>query len=108
MKPLPILVVEDDASLREALQDTLELAGYQVIAAGDGDAALARLKKSYRSDHLRRADATDGWTISCSNQGQTAAGAVCSRFLLMTAFGELQKAVEAMRNGAAHYLLKPF
>ena len=39
MKPLPILVVEDDASLREALQDTLELAGYQVIAAGDGDAA---------------------------------------------------------------------
>ena len=37
---LPILVVEDDPNLREAVCDTLELAGQAVISAGSGEAAL--------------------------------------------------------------------
>ena len=40
MTALPILVVEDDHELREALSDTLKLAGYKVIVAQDGAAAL--------------------------------------------------------------------
>jgi two-component system response regulator FlrC len=43
---LPVLIVEDDPALREALQDTLRLAGYQVIAATDGEAALALLERT--------------------------------------------------------------
>ena len=31
LQPLPVLIVEDDAALREALRDTLELSGYRVI-----------------------------------------------------------------------------
>lgn len=106
MKPLPILVVEDDASLREALQDTLELAGYQVIAAGDGDAALNRLKTSRVGLIISdvQMQPMDGYTLLKRAKQQVPN----VPFLLMTAFGELQKAVEAMRNGAAHYLLKPF
>lgn len=106
MKPLPILVVEDDASLREALQDTLELAGYQVIAAGDGDAALNRLKTSRVGLIISdvQMQPMDGYTL-LKRAKQLVPNVP---FLLMTAFGELQKAVEAMRNGAAHYLLKPF
>ena len=46
IKPLPVLIVEDDPALREALQDTLRLAGYQVIAATDGEAALALLERT--------------------------------------------------------------
>ena len=46
MKPLPILVVEDDVSLREAPQDTLELAGYTVLTAADGDDALVECATS--------------------------------------------------------------
>src|SRR5512135_1059654 len=38
-----ILVVEDDAALREALTDTLELAGHRVVAAPDGETALSIL-----------------------------------------------------------------
>ena len=38
---LPVLVVEDDKNLREALTDTLELAGYTAIAAADAEQALA-------------------------------------------------------------------
>lgn len=106
MKPLPILVVEDDASLREALQDTLELAGYQVLAAGDGDAALNRLKSSRVGLIISdvQMQPMDGYTL-LKRAKQLVPNVP---FLLMTAFGELQKAVEAMRNGAAHYLLKPF
>lgn len=106
MKPLPILVVEDDASLREALQDTLELAGYQVIAAGDGDAALARLKSNRIGLIISdvQMQPMDGYTLLKRAKQQVPH----VPFLLMTAFGDLQKAVEAMRNGAAHYLLKPF
>ncbi len=43
MSQATVLVVEDDPSLREALRDTLELGGYQVKTAGDGQAALACL-----------------------------------------------------------------
>lgn len=42
---LPVLVVEDDAPLREALADTLELAGYSVMSAADAEQALAWLDK---------------------------------------------------------------
>ena len=45
MKPLPVLIVEDDASLREALKDTLELSGYEVIEAADGESALRLLEQ---------------------------------------------------------------
>ncbi len=40
----PILVVEDDAETREAMQSLLELHGYTVITAADGSEALARLR----------------------------------------------------------------
>ena len=41
---LPILVVEDDLNLREAVCDTLELAGQSVISADGGEQALALLE----------------------------------------------------------------
>ena len=44
MKYLPVLVVEDDADLREALVDTLVLSGYAVLEAADGQSALQVLR----------------------------------------------------------------
>ncbi len=106
MKPLPILVVEDDAALREALQDTLELAGYQVVGAGDGEDALAKLKTTRVGLIISdvQMQPMDGYTLLKKAKQQ----APQIPFLLMTAYGELEKAIEAMRCGAAHYLLKPF
>jgi CheY-like chemotaxis protein len=40
----PILIVEDDEDIRDAVQDLLERRGYVVVAAGDGRQALARLR----------------------------------------------------------------
>ena len=45
LKPLPVLIVEDDAALREALRDTLELSGYSVVEATDGSQALERIEQ---------------------------------------------------------------
>lgn len=106
MKPLPILVVEDDPALREALQDTLELAGYQVVTAADGEDALARLRtiKAGLIVSDVQMQPMDGYTLL--KKAKQLAPQI--PFLLMTAYGELKQAVEAMRGGAAHYLLKPF
>ena len=110
MKPLPttlpILVVEDDRDLREALCDTLALAGYQALAAADGHAALAMLERQQV-----------GLVVS-DVQMQPMDGHVLLReikahypyvpVLLMTAYGMIERAVQAMRDGACDYLVKPF
>ena len=44
-EPLPILIVEDDANLRDAVALTLEVGGYRPIAVGSGPEALAALER---------------------------------------------------------------
>ncbi|HUX63930.1 sigma-54 dependent transcriptional regulator [Sulfuricella sp.] len=106
MKTLPILVVEDDRDLREALCDTLGLAGYETLDASDGLAALAVLGK--RSVGLVVTDVQmhpmDGHTLLREIKSVYPHVPV----LLMTAYGMIDKAVEAMRAGACTYLTKPF
>lgn len=101
-----ILVVEDDSALREALTDTLEMAGHQALAVADGEAALARLE----------GEAADMVISDVQMPGMN--GHELLRrvkrmrpgipFILMTAYGQIEKAVEAMREGACDYLPKPF
>jgi len=101
-----VLVVEDDISLREALCDTLDLAGYDVATAEDGSAALNVLS----SQEI-------GLVISDVQMKPMDGNALLKKIksnnpelpvLLMTAHGSVQNAVEAMREGASDYLLKPF
>lgn len=106
MSSAAVLVVEDDAALREALCDTLELAGYRVIAAEDGQAALAQLESGevgmVLSDVQMRP--MDGHTLLKRIKARRADMPV----VLMTAHGSIPKAVEAMHDGAADYMVKPF
>lgn len=106
MKTLPILIVEDDQDLREALCDTLGLSGYETLDASNGQAALAILAK--RKVGLVVSDVQmhpmDGHTLL--REIKTAYPYV--PVLLMTAYGMIDKAVEAMRAGACTYLTKPF
>ena len=103
---LPILVVEDDTNLREAVCDTLELAGLATIAADGGESALKRLSEQPVSLVVSdvRMLPVDGITLLKE---------VRARFphlpvVLMTAFADVDRAVEAMRAGACDFLLKPF
>ncbi len=103
---LTILVVEDDESLSEALDDTLQLAGYQVRTAENGLQALRELENE-----------TVDLIISDINMpkmdGHSLLKKVHAQFpdipmILMTAYGTIQQAVDAMRDGAVDYMVKPF
>jgi two-component system response regulator FlrC len=101
-----ILVVEDDRPLQDALVTTLEAAGFNVLAAGDGDEALKVLGGTavdlVVSDVEMRP--IDGRELLRRLQERPAAPPV----LLMTAYGTIDQAVAAMRDGAVDYLVKPF
>ncbi|GLP94976.1 sigma-54-dependent transcriptional regulator [Paraferrimonas sedimenticola] len=106
MADLPILLVEDDAALREALVDTLELAQYPVIAVDSAEAAVIALKKTQFGLVVSdvQMGAMDGVALLGFIQKQQPQLPV----LLMTAYAAVEKAVEAMKLGAKDYLQKPF
>ena len=103
---LPILVVEDDPHLREAVCDTLELAGQAVVSAGGGHEALALLAAQPVALVVSdvRMMPMDGISLLKEIRGRFPHLPV----VLMTAFAEVDRAVEAMRCGACDFLLKPF
>ncbi|GAP65258.1 sigma-54 dependent transcriptionalregulator/response regulator FleR [Mizugakiibacter sediminis] len=101
-----VLIVEDDADLREALRETLELAAVPVAEAADGERALALL-----------AERPVGLVVSDVQMWPLDGRALLKRLrhahphvpvVMMTAFATVAQAVEAMREGAADYLVKPF
>ncbi|MDP2223667.1 sigma-54 dependent transcriptional regulator [Nitrosomonas sp.] len=106
MNTLPILVVEDDKDLLEAICATMKLAGYQTLAASNGNDAMAALQESQAgmvvSDVQMRP--MDGFTLLKKIKAFNPELPV----LLMTAYGDVEKAVAAMQTGACDYLLKPF
>lgn len=106
MNQYDVLVVEDDLSLCEALCDTLEIGGYRVLSARNGTEALLRLEldrfKLVVSDV--QMPVMDGFQLLKNIQHKYSETPV----LLMTAFGTIPKAVEAIQAGASDYLIKPF
>ncbi len=106
MSELDILVVEDDRDLREALIEALQGAGYSADGVDNGPAALRRLER-----HSVRLVLSD--VQMSPMDGPTLLGELKSRYadlpvVMMTAFGTIEQAVEAMKKGAVDYLVKPF
>ena len=101
-----ILVVEDDAGLREALCDTLSLSGFSILAAEDGEQALITLDQQDVGLVITdvQMNRLDGLNLLRRVKAQRPELPV----LLMTAFGSIAQAVDAMREGAVDYLVKPF
>ena len=99
-----ILIAEDDASLRRVLEDILTGAGYDVTTAEDGLAAMARLSEPFAAivTDLRMPRA-DGIEVLRFARGRWPTTPV----ILLTAFGTIDGAVQAMRLGAFDYLAKP-
>lgn len=103
---IKVLLVEDDRALREALADTLLLAGHDYKAVGSAEDALdAVASESFNlvvSDvNMPGMDGHQLLNVLRSRQPQLPV-------LLMTAHGAVERAVDAMRQGAADYLVKPF
>ncbi len=102
-----ILVVEDDSALREALVDTLIIAHFEVMQASSAEQALDIL------------GATSDFSLIVSdvNMGQMSGHDLLRKVrsdhphipvLLITAYASISESVQAMREGAVDYLVKPF
>ena len=101
-----LLVVEDDAGLREALIDTLLLAGYNCSEVDSGEAALVALNK-HKFD-LVISDIQMGGMSGLILLQNIKEKYPTLPVLLMTAYATIDDAVNAMRDGAIDYLAKPF
>ena len=101
-----VLIVEDDANLREALFDTLNCEATPVMTADNGVAAVDMLDRDGSGLVVSdlQMEPLDGATLLGTIRVlHPGLGAV-----IMTAHGTIENAVDAMRNGAADYLVKPF
>jgi two-component system response regulator HydG len=101
-----ILVVDDHVEMARLLADHLTDAGYTVDVATSGQEAIA-LVRSRVLDAIvcdLRMEKVDGFDVLDAVREVDAALPV----LIMTAFGGVESAVEAMKRGASHYFTKPF
>ena len=101
-----VLIVEDDADLRETLCESLESAGFAVAQSADAASAKERLE----------AFAYDGVVVDLhlpDTSGMSVLEEAVARYpeikaVVMTGFGGVAEAVEAMKRGAIDFLIKPF
>ena len=102
-----VLVVEDDAALREALVDTLRAAGLAgALRRGRGEraASCCRTKRSRLVISDVQMPGPNGYQLLSSIKRLRPDLPV----VLMTAYGTVAQAVAAMREGATDYIVKPF
>jgi two-component system response regulator HydG len=101
-----ILVVDDHPEMVSLLRDALTDAGFQVVTATGGDEAISCLRESPFDVVLTdlRMSQTDGFDVLGAARSVNPELPV----LIMTAFGNVDSAVEAMKRGAFHYFTKPF
>jgi len=101
-----VLVVEDEADLRENIAESLEAAGFTVAQALDAADATARLEGF----------AYDGLVVDLrlpDGDGMDVLDAALARYpgircVVMTGFGGVEEAVRAIKRGALDFLIKPF
>ncbi|MBW1996508.1 MAG: sigma-54-dependent Fis family transcriptional regulator [Deltaproteobacteria bacterium] len=101
-----ILIVDDELIIRKSLADWLARDGHQVETAVSGEEALERCKDT-RFDILLvdiKMEGMSGLELLKQVRGNDPDIAV----VMITAYGSIASAIEAMKNGAYDYLLKPF
>jgi DNA-binding NtrC family response regulator len=100
-----ILIAEDKESLRRVLAETLETEGYAVVEAEDGEKAIRKISEE-RFDLILtdlKLPKKDGMEVLRAARENSPSAAV----VLMTAYGTIDVAVDAMKEGAYDFLSKP-
>jgi two-component system, NtrC family, response regulator AtoC len=103
--PAKILVVDDEINIREALATILESEGHEVHAAASAEEAISKLGEDFFQVVISdmRMNGGSGMDLLCwirANCPET-------EIILLTAYGSVEGAVEAMKLGAYDYLSKP-
>jgi DNA-binding NtrC family response regulator len=102
-----ILIVDDQEMMRDSLAATLAREGHEVVASGDGPAAIARLSAGARID-LLISDLKMPKMTGIELLAEARRLRPDMPVVLMTAFATIATAVEAMKLGAYDYIQKPF
>jgi two-component system response regulator MprA len=104
---MKILVVDDERAVRESLRRALELEGYEIELAGDGNEALYRLESSEEPDAMILdvlMPGVDGLEVCRRIRGSGSRLPV----LMLTARTEVEDRVAGLDAGADDYVTKPF
>ena len=101
-----VMVIDDEASIRDAVQQWLELSGFEVLPCASAEAGLARLGRDFPGVVLSdvRMPGLDGFGLLQRLQQLDRD----LPLILLTAHGDVPMAVDAMRQGAYDFLEKPF
>ncbi len=103
---LRVLVVDDEFSIRHMLKTVLTKAGYEVEMAEDGDIALQKVRNDIYDIVLCdiKMPQVDGFSFLEQVQKEK----ISSTIIMMTSYGSIDTAVQAIRKGAHDYISKPF
>jgi DNA-binding NtrC family response regulator len=101
-----VLIVDDEAEIRESLQTLLELEGYEVETAGNGDEGLSKLGE--RPFDLVLLDLALPGRSGIDLLPEIRALDAQLPVIIITAFGTVEDAVRAMQGGAGNFLQKPW
>ena len=101
-----LLIIDDEANMRHMLSTVLKKAGYQVETAADGAKGLEMIKKSpydfiLCDIKMPRMDGMEFLELSRNWIGATTV-------IMMSAYGSIDTAIDAMKSGAYDYISKPF
>jgi DNA-binding NtrC family response regulator len=101
-----VLIIDDEAEIRESLRTLLEIEGYEVEAAASGEEGLARIGD--RAFDLVLLDLAlpdrNGLDLLAELRGQDASLSI----IMITAYGTVENAVRAMQSGAVNFIQKPW
>ena len=101
-----VLVVDDKQMMRDSVSATLQRAGYQVIAVADGNTALAALTRHRPGAVVTDLKMPEMDGLELLSRLRTADDQL--PVLIMTAYGSIDTAVMAMKDGAFDFIQKPF
>lgn len=102
----PVLVVDDEEIVRDSLTEWLKSEGYDAESAEDGKAALERIQeKDYKVVVLdMKMPGMDGLTVLKEVQKTRPD----TKVIIITAYASVETAVQALKDGAVDYIVKPF
>lgn len=101
-----VLVVDDEPSIREVLTDFLMLEGYEVVAVSDGASAIEAMKAQRFDAALIDLKMPGVNGLEVLRAGHALAHSPV--MVMMTGYGTVESAIDAMKAGAFDYILKPF
>jgi len=106
MNSEPILVVDDELEMRSALSHALIRSGYSVESAASGFEALEKIKKKHFGVVITDVKMPEMSGMEVLSEIKKISGEI--PVIMITAYGTINNAVDAMKEGASDYIMKPF